>query len=76
MPIRLDDFGGSFRGKSACAATDWLHPGAEPALHEVLADPLVQLVMRQDGVSQAQLRGIIARAQACLRGDPCCRCAA
>jgi hypothetical protein len=36
----------------------------------------VHAVMRRDGVSQAQLRSIVARAQACLRGDPCCRCAA
>ena len=77
MPIRPDDFGGSFRAKSVRGtAEDWLRPGAEPLLGEVLADPLVHLVMRRDGVSQTQLRGIIARAQACLRGDPCCRCAA
>jgi hypothetical protein len=77
MPTRLDDFGGSFRARSVRRTADhWLRPGAEPQLCEVLADPLVHLVMRRDGVSQAQLRNIIARTQACLRGDPCCRCAA
>jgi hypothetical protein len=76
MPTRLDEFGGSFRATAVRPAHDWLRPGVEPLLGEVLADPLVHLVMRRDGVTQAQLRGVVARAQACLRGDPCCRCAA
>ena len=76
MPINLDDYAASLRPKSARrAAEDWLS-GAEPRLGDVLGDPLVHAVMRRDGVSQAQLRAVIARAQACLRGDPCCRCAA
>jgi hypothetical protein len=77
MPVRLDDFSGAVRAKAVPRrADDWLRPGAEPSLGDVLADPLVHLVMRRDGVGQAQLRLIIAQAQACLRGDPCCRCAA
>lgn len=55
----------------------WSGPGQEPALSEVLADPLVHLVMRRDGVSRAELDAIIARAQANLRRAICCpRCAA
>jgi hypothetical protein len=76
MPIKLDDYAASLRPKPARrAAEDWLS-STEPRLGDVLGDPLVHAVMRRDGVSQAQLRAIIARAQACLRGDPCCRCAA
>jgi hypothetical protein len=77
MPINLDDFAGSFRPKSVPRKSeDWLLSGTEPRLGDILADPLVHAVMRRDGVSQAQLRSIVARAQVCLRGDPCCRCAA
>ena len=54
----------------------WLRPGEEPRLAEVLADPLVHLVMRRDGVSRAQLEAVIAAAQAQRRCDCGCRCAA
>jgi hypothetical protein len=53
----------------------WQEPGQEPGLVDVLADPIVHLVMRRDGVSQAELRAVISRAQARL-GDCLCRCAA
>lgn len=51
----------------------WSRAGQEPALSEVLADPLVHLVMRRDGVSRAELDEVIARAQAKLRGELCCQ---
>ena len=54
----------------------WLRPGEEPTLAEVLADPLVHLVMRRDGVSRAELDAIIAAAQARRLCDCGCRCAA
>jgi hypothetical protein len=58
-------------------ARAWSVAGQEPALGEILADPLVHLVMRRDGVSRAELERVIARAQAKLRREPCCcRCAA
>ncbi|MFI4987606.1 MAG: hypothetical protein ACHQF3_09200 [Alphaproteobacteria bacterium] len=53
----------------------WRCAGTEPALSDVLADPLVRLVMRRDGVSLPHLSAVIARAQAGLRADPCCRSA-
>lgn len=53
----------------------WREAGEEPALAEVLTDPLVHLVMRRDGVSRAQLEAVIARAQMALRSR-LCRCAA
>jgi hypothetical protein len=54
----------------------WLEAGQEPRLAEVLADPLVHLVMRRDGVSRAELEAVIAAAQAHWHGARCCRCAA
>jgi hypothetical protein len=37
----------------------WGRPGIEPPLGEVLADPIVQAVMRRDGISLAALQSII-----------------
>jgi hypothetical protein len=56
--------------------TRWLAAGKEPALAELLADPLVGLVMRRDGVSPAALRAVVATAQDRLRDRLCCRSAA
>jgi hypothetical protein len=39
----------------------WGRPGIEPPLGEVLADPIVQAVMRRDGVSLAALQAVIAQ---------------
>jgi hypothetical protein len=39
----------------------WGRPGIEPPLSEVLEDPIVQAVMRRDGVSLAALRAVIAQ---------------
>ena len=44
----------------------WREVGEEPALDEVLADPIVHLVMRRDGIEIAELRDVIARARAAL----------
>jgi len=53
----------------------WRDAGEEPKLSDVLADPLIHLVMRRDGVSRAQLDAVIAQARAALR-EELCRCAA
>lgn len=58
------------------AACEWLGAGQEPALEDVLADPLVHLVMQRDGVSPAQLAAVIAAAEARLGGGRCRCCAA
>ncbi|MGO8921193.1 MAG: hypothetical protein ACLQJR_35355 [Stellaceae bacterium] len=65
-----------FPAPLAAPRDTWLGAGQEPALEEVLADPLVHLVMRRDGVTPGDLASVIAAAQARLQGDPCCRCAA
>jgi len=54
----------------------WSVAGVEPALTEVLADPLVHLVMRRDGVSACALRRVIVAAQCKLRSRLCRRLAA
>ena len=58
----------------------WLEAGQEPALVDLLADPLVRLVMRRDGVSVSDLCNHIATARTRLGfahfGDGPCRCAA
>lgn len=33
----------------------------EPALNEMLADPMTQLLMRRDGVQEAEIRRLAAR---------------
>jgi len=63
--------------KRHCAGgTRWLAAGKEPSLGELLADPLIGLVMRRDGVSPAALRAVVATAQHRLRDRLCCRSAA
>jgi hypothetical protein len=58
----------------------WLATGQEPALVDLLADPVVHAVMRRDGVSMTELCNHIASARrrlgfARFGGGPC-RCAA
>lgn len=53
----------------------WLEPGEEPVLTDLLADPLLHLVMRRDGVSMTELCNHIVQAQRRLGFSPC-RCAA
>ncbi len=52
----------------------WREAGKEPSLREVLADPLVHLVMRRDGVTLTQLEAVLARAKE--RRSLCCLSAA
>lgn len=35
----------------------------EPTLEELLADPIVRLIMKRDGVDESEMRGQIDRAQ-------------
>jgi hypothetical protein len=54
-------------------AARWSAAGEEPNLVEMLADPVVHLVMRRDGVSLEELLAVIADARAKLwqRLCPC-----
>lgn len=49
---------------------EWREAGEEPALAQVLDDPIVRMVMRRDGVEIADLKAVIARAQAALMRMP------
>ena len=48
----------------------WGRPGIEPPLGEVLADPIVQAVMRRDRVSRAALQSVIAHVLPWVRQAP------
>jgi hypothetical protein len=50
-------------------ATDWGRPGVEPQVEEIVHDPIVQLVMRRDRLTVAQIMATVARARARLRSD-------
>jgi hypothetical protein len=43
------------RGK----AGKWAEAGVEPKLDEMIADPLVRVIMRHDGVSTKELLGML-----------------
>ena len=53
----------------------WRQAGIEPPLADVLRDPVVQAVMRRDGVTPDELLRVIAEAQAQLRRRLCRRAA-
>jgi hypothetical protein len=57
----------SASGSAKAKAQAW-RAGEEPALRELLADPLLHLVMRRDRVSFAELHAVIADARAKLEG--------
>jgi hypothetical protein len=64
---------------SACggrARAEHWPAGCEPSLDEVLADPLVHLVMRRDGVTPQALCGVIADARVGLRAASPASCRA
>ncbi len=44
----------------------WRRAGVEPSVDEMIADPIVGLLMRHDGVDEAELRRTLARAGAAL----------
>jgi hypothetical protein len=51
-------------------ATDWGRPGVEPRVEEIVHDPIVQLVMRRDRLTVAQIMATVIRARAPSRGPP------
>lgn len=54
LPVRLD-------------RAQWFEE--EPALSEMLADPITQLLMRRDGVQEAEIRRLAARLRAASLGN-------
>ncbi len=54
----------------------WSEAGEEPSLTDVLADPIVHLVMARDRLSRADLDRAVAYGQRLLRSRLCSLCAA
>jgi hypothetical protein len=50
-------------------ATDWGRPGVEPQVEEIVHDPIVQLIMRRDRLTVAQIMATVTRARARLCSD-------
>jgi hypothetical protein len=48
----------------------WREAGQEPTLEQVLADPIVHLLMLRDGIELAALNAVIAQARAVLARNP------
>ena len=48
----------------------WLEAGLEPTLVDLLADPVVHLVMRRDGVSMTELCNHVQANAGATRTDP------
>jgi len=61
MEIGLAD-----QARRASAADMWRDPGVEPSLEDVLSDPLVNLIMRRDHLSVADVRQMMDITQARL----------
>jgi hypothetical protein len=53
------------------AGNRWRVAGTEPDLAEVLAEPMVHLLMQRDGVSRCALARVLATARAALRRGLC-----
>ena len=53
------------------AGSRWRVAGAEPDFAEVLAEPMVHLLMRRDGVSPCALRRVVVAARSALRRGLC-----
>lgn len=53
--------------KPSSAAAPFARAGEEPALDDLLDDPLVHLVLARDGLERADVRARMTRAAAALR---------
>jgi hypothetical protein len=54
----------------------WTEFGEEPSLAEVMADPIVHLVMARDHLTHADVESAVALGRRQLRSRLCRRCAA
>ena len=51
-------------------AGKWAKAGVEPKLDDMIADPLVRVIMRHDGVTTEELRGMLEALRAHVREAP------
>jgi hypothetical protein len=49
---------------------DWRRAGAELALHEVMAEPIVHLVMRRDGLTPEDVWAVVEEVRRRQAGAP------
>lgn len=49
--------------------SDWAQAGLEPSLDELLADPIVGMLLRRDHLERANVRAMLSRLQARLRSQ-------
>lgn len=49
---------------------DWRRAGPEPAIDDMLADPIIHAVMRRDRIGESDVRAAIARARGVLPAEP------
>ena len=54
----------------------WSEAGTEPRLADLLADPIVHLVMARDHLSRADVESAVAFGRRQMRSRLCSRCAA
>jgi len=73
MSIRSTVFG---LAKPGLRRRSWSGAGDEPSLAEVLADPIVHLVMARDRLTRSDLDAVIANGRRLLRSRLCPLCAA
>jgi hypothetical protein len=64
-----DGYGPDDKQGDAQVATDWGQPGLEPRVEEMVSDPIVQLIMRRDQVTVAQIMATVIKARARLQPD-------
>jgi len=57
-------------------ANSWSDGGTEPALADLLSDPIVHLVMARDHLSRADVERAVSFGQRQLRSRLCCGCGA
>jgi hypothetical protein len=50
-----------------CKPEQWKQAGLEPTLAEVMADPIVHLVMARDGIHAAQVAEAVSQARQQMR---------
>lgn len=49
--------------------TAWFEAGMEPALEELLSDPLVEIVLSYDGLTREDVRAVVRAYRARRRGE-------
>ncbi len=54
---------------------DWRQAGIEPAIEDMLADPIVHAIMRRDRIGEHDVRAAIARARGTATHSPRARTA-